>query len=57
MRIAPFVTVSDATPEALERSKSDVEHAAQLSRLELQPLYGEQAAGFLNTLPLCRGLR
>jgi hypothetical protein len=55
MRYAPFITVSER-PEALERSCSDVEHAAQLARLELQPLYGEQAAGFLNTLPLCRGL-
>jgi hypothetical protein len=57
MRYAPFITVSARDGEELEGSKSAVEHAAQLARLELQPLYGEQAAGFLNTLPLCGGLR
>jgi hypothetical protein len=57
MLYAPFITVSDVSAEALERSKSAVEHSAQLARLELQPLYGEQDAGFLNTLPICRGLR
>jgi hypothetical protein len=43
-------------PAALERSESDVEHAAALARLGLQRLYGEQEAGFLNTLPLARAL-
>lgn len=57
MRFSSFVGVSDRSIASLERSKSDVEHAAQLARLELQPLYGEQDAGFLNLLPLCRGLR
>ncbi|HEY2333642.1 MAG TPA: SCO6880 family protein [Solirubrobacterales bacterium] len=57
LRVAPFITAYNQTPELLERTKSDVEHGAQLSRLELQPLYGEQDAGFANTLPLCRGLR
>ncbi|MBS1888780.1 MAG: hypothetical protein JSU06_16475 [Actinobacteria bacterium] len=57
MIFAKFITVSDRSVEALERSNSDTEHAAQLARLELQPMYGEQDAGFANTLPLCRGLR
>ncbi len=57
MRHAGFVTVSAQSAEELERSASDVEHAAQLARLELQPLYGEQDAGFAFTLPLGRGLR
>jgi hypothetical protein len=57
MRLAGFATVSGSGEEDLERSAPEVEHAAQLARLELQPLYGEQAAGFTFTLPLCRGLR
>ncbi len=57
MRYACFVTVSDRSSEALEKSNGDVEHAGQLARLEFQRMYGEQDAGFANTLPLCRGLR
>ena len=57
MRFAGYLTVSaPATPE-LEATATEVEHAAALSRLELQRLYGEQDAGFTFTLPLCRGLR
>jgi len=56
LRVAPFITAYNATPELLDRTKSEVEHGAQLARLELQPLWGEQEAGFANTLPLCRGL-
>lgn len=41
----------------LERSKSEVEHAAQLARLGLEPFYGEQDVAFANTLPICWGLR
>ena len=37
MRFAGFVTVSAPSAEELERSASEVEHAAQLARLELQP--------------------
>ena len=36
MRYAGFVTVSARDAEELERSESEVEHAAQLARLELQ---------------------
>lgn len=57
MRFASYVTVSERSPEALERASSEVEHAAQLARLEFQRMYGEQDVGFTNTLPLCRGLR
>jgi hypothetical protein len=57
MRYAGFITVSDRSVDGLERSNGDVEHASQLARLELQRMYGEQDAGFANTLPLCRGLR
>lgn len=56
-RFAGFVVASEQGLEALERGAPAIEHAAQLCRLELQPLYGEQEAGFFNTLPLCRGLR
>lgn len=58
IRHAGFVTGSNLSAELLQaKTKSDLEHGAQLARLELQPLYGEQDAGFANTLPLCRGLR
>jgi hypothetical protein len=55
LRVATFIDAYN-TPELFEKNKSDVEHGAQLARLELQPLWGEQEAGFANTLPLCRGL-
>ncbi len=34
-----------------------VQHAAGQSRLALRRLYGDQAAAYTCTLPLCRGLR
>ena len=57
MRFAGYVAVSAAGLDELERTATEVEHAAALSRLELQRLYGEQEAGFAFTLPLGRGLR
>ncbi|HEY8083327.1 MAG TPA: SCO6880 family protein [Solirubrobacterales bacterium] len=57
MRFAGYVTVSASSAPELERIATEVEHAAALSRLELQRLYGEQDAGFTFTLPLGRGLR
>ncbi|MEZ5078110.1 MAG: SCO6880 family protein [Solirubrobacterales bacterium] len=57
MRFAGYVTVSARSAVELERTAAEVEHAAALSRLELQRLYGEQAAGFTFTLPIGRGLR
>jgi hypothetical protein len=56
-RFAGYVTVSAGTPDELERSCAEVEHAAQQSRLELVRLYGQQAEGFTFTLPLGRGLK
>jgi hypothetical protein len=56
LRWAGYVRTS-ARPADLERSESEVEHAAQLARLSLQRLYGEQDSGFTFTLPIARGLR
>lgn len=57
MRFSGYVRVSGRSRSELERTATEVEHAAALSRLELQRLYGEQEAGFTFTLPICRGLR
>jgi hypothetical protein len=57
VRFAGYVTVSARTPEELERHCSEVEHAAQMARLELLRLYGQQDQAFTYTLPLCRGLQ
>ncbi len=57
VRMAGFVTVSGREPDELRRGCAEVlEHAAR-ARLELHRLYGQQAAAFTFTLPLCRGLR
>ena len=57
VRFAGYVTVSARSLEELERHCSEVEHAAQMARLELLRLYAQQEQGFTYTLPLCRGLR
>jgi hypothetical protein len=57
VRFAGYVTVSARSPEELEHHCSDIEHAAQMARLELLRLYGQQEEAFTYTLPLCRGLR
>ena len=57
VRFAGYVTVSARTLDELEHHCSEIEHAAQMSTLELLRLYGPQAAAFTYTLPLCRGLR
>ncbi|MEA2425006.1 MAG: hypothetical protein QOH13_1416 [Thermoleophilaceae bacterium] len=57
VRFAGYVTVSARTSEELERNCSEIEHAAQMARLELLRLYGQQQEAFTYTLPLCRGLR
>jgi hypothetical protein len=56
-RFAGYVTVSARTEEELEHDCAEVEHAAQMGRLELLRLYGRQDEAFTFTLPLCRGLR
>jgi hypothetical protein len=57
VRFAGYVTVSARSEEELERHCSEVEHAAQMARLEPLRLYGQQEESFTYTLPLCRGLR
>jgi hypothetical protein len=57
VRFAGYVTVSARSEEELEHHCSEVEHAAQMARLELIRLYGQQDEAFTYTLPLCRGLR
>ena len=57
VRFAGYVTVSAREPEELERNCAEIEHAAQMARLELRRLYGQQEEAFTYTLPLCRGLR
>ena len=57
LRFAGYVTVSARTLDGLERHCSEIEHAAQMARLELLRLYGQQEEAFTYTLPLCRGLR
>jgi hypothetical protein len=57
VRFAGYVTVSARSEEELERHCSEVEHAAQMARLEPLRLYGQQEEAFSYTLPLCRGLR
>jgi hypothetical protein len=57
MRWAGTLRTAARSVEELEGARSEVEHAAQLARLGLEPFWGEQDAAFANTLPLCRGLR
>jgi hypothetical protein len=57
VRFAGYVTVSARTVDELERDCAEVEHAAQMARLELLRMYGQQDEAFTYTLPLCRGLR
>jgi hypothetical protein len=57
MRFAGYVTVAARTDDELESHCSEIEHAAQMARLELARLYGQQDQAFTYTLPLCRGLR
>jgi hypothetical protein len=57
VRFAGYVTVSARDPEELERNCAEIEHAAQMARLELRRLYGQQEGAFTYTLPLCRGLQ
>ena len=56
-RFAAFVTVTAATPEALEESCAALEHAAHASYLEVRRMYGEQDQAFTFTLPIARSPR
>lgn len=55
-RFAGYVTVTASSLPELEEACSEVEQAAQQSRLDLRRLFGEQDVAFTCTLPLCRGL-
>jgi hypothetical protein len=57
MRMAGFLTTHERDIPELDRREPETLHAAQLAHLELQPLYGEQAAGMSFGLPICWGLR
>jgi hypothetical protein len=57
VRLAGFVTVSGRDANDLRRSCAEVNDHAARARLELYRMYGQQAAAFTFTLPLCRGLR
>ena len=57
VRFSGYVTVSADGQEELSAAMAELEQSAQMARLELRPLYGEQAVGFTYTLPLCQGLR
>ncbi|WP_217921940.1 SCO6880 family protein [Miltoncostaea oceani] len=57
VRFSGYVTVSADGADELSAAMAELEQSAQMARLELRPLYGEQAVGFTYTLPLCRGLR
>ena len=56
-RYSGFVTVSAPTPEELDAAIDLLQHSAGQSRIALRRLYGDQAAAYTCTLPLCRGLR
>jgi hypothetical protein len=57
VRFSGYVTVSASREDELAAAMAEIEQSAQMARLELRPLLGEQAVGFTYTLPLCRGLR
>lgn len=57
VRLAGFVTVSGRDAEELRRACAEIHEHAARARLQLHRLYGQQAAAFTFTLPLCRGLR
>jgi len=57
VRLAGFVTVTGRDLDELRHACAEVHEHAARARLELHRLYGQQAAAFSFTLPLCRGLR
>jgi len=56
-RYSGYITVSAATLAELDVARTEIEHAARQSNLELRRLYGQQGEAFTWTLPLARGLR
>jgi hypothetical protein len=57
VRLSGFITVSGRDSDDLRRAVAEVSEHAARARLELHRMYGQQAAAFAFTLPLCRGLR
>jgi type VII ESX secretion system EccE translocon-like protein len=57
VRFSGYITVTANNLESLQGACAEVEHAASLSRLELQRCDGEQDVAFSFTLPLGRGLK
>jgi hypothetical protein len=57
VRLSGFVTVSGRDHDDLRRAIAEVSEHAARARLELHRMYGQQAAAFTFTLPICRGLR
>lgn len=57
MRFSAYVGVSAPSLAELEDACAGIEHTAQMARLELRRLYGQQADAVGYLLPLCRGLR
>lgn len=51
-----YVTVEEASADALDRSCSDLERAAGASRIVLRALWGQQRAAYAWALPLGRGV-
>lgn len=56
-RVSGYVTVYGSTPGELDDAAADVEADADRAHLSLKVLSADQAAGFIYTLPLARGLR
>jgi hypothetical protein len=57
VRFSGYITVTSDSLEALQEASAEIEHAASLSRLELQRCDGEQDVAFSFTLPMGRGLK
>ena len=57
VRMSGFVTVSGQDQQDLQLACAEVLQHAARARLELRPMYGQQAAAFSFTMPLARGLR
>jgi hypothetical protein len=57
VRLAGFVTVTGRDLAELHAACAEIHEHAARARLELHRMYGQQAAAFTFTLPLCRGLR
>jgi hypothetical protein len=55
-RFSGYVTVTAGDPEELAAACAEVEQSAHQAHLDLRRLYGQQAEGFIWTLPLARGL-